>query len=234
MLDVGQGQCLVSRVGNDVTLIDCGGRADESGERAARYLLARGVYRVDRLVLTHFDADHCNGVQQLLRRVRVGTLYVPETQEGGALRAQLLLAAMDCGTQICTVQEDLTLPVLGGSVTIFAPVGGKADENDGLCVLAACEKYDILITGDLDEQAEYRLLSTHTLPRVTALVAGHHGAKTSTSDALLLAVQPQAVFISAGADNRFGHPGLQTLARIASAGAAVYRTDLQGNITVRG
>lgn len=234
VLDVGQGQCLVSRVGDDVTLIDCGGRADESGETAARYLLARGVYRVDRLVLTHFDADHCNGVRQLLRRVRVGMLYVPETQEGGALRAQLLLAAMDCGTQVCTVREDLTLPVLGGSVTIFAPVSGKADENDGLCVLAACEKYDILITGDLDEQAEYRLLSTHALPRVTALVAGHHGAKTSTSDALLLAVQPQAVFISAGADNRFGHPGLQTLARAASAGAAVYRTDLQGTITVRG
>lgn len=234
MLDVGQGQCLVSRVGSDVTVVDCGGQADVSGETAARYLLARGVFRVDRLILTHFDADHCNGVQQLLQRVHVRTLYVPPTEADDAMRTQLLLAAMAAGTQVCTVQEDLTLPVFGGAVTVFAPVSGKADENDGLCVLASCEKYDILITGDLDEQAEYRLLSTHTLPQLTALVAGHHGAKTSTTAALLQQTQPRAVLISAGAGNRFGHPSLLALGRIAASGAHVYRTDEQGTITIRG
>ena len=99
---------------------------------------------------------------------------------------------------------------------------------------AACEKYDILITGDLTAQAEYRLLSLHTLPQAAVLVAGHHGAATSTSGALLRAVRPEAVFISAGADNRFGHPAAQTLARIRQSGAAVYRTDLSGTITIRG
>ena len=69
---------------------------------------------------------------------------------------------------------------------------------------------------------------------MTALVAGHHGAKTSTSQTLLRAVQPQAVLISAGADNRFGHPAAGTLARIRRAGAAVYRTDVSGTITIRG
>ena len=66
------------------------------------------------------------------------------------------------------------------------------------------------------------------------LVAGHHGAATSTSEALLRAVRPEAVFISAGADNRFGHPAAQTLARIRQSGAAVYRTDLSGTIIIRG
>ena len=73
------------------------------------------------------------------------------------------------------------LPQEGGSLTIFAPTGEKDEENAGLCVLAACEKYDILITGDLTAQAEYRLLSLHTLPQAAVLVAGHHGAATSTS-----------------------------------------------------
>jgi len=126
------------------------------------------------------------------------------------------------------------LPQEGGSLTIFAPTGEKDEENAGLCVLAACEKYDILITGDLTAQAEYRLLSLHTLPQASVLVAGHHGAATSTSGALLRAVRPEAVFISAGADNRFGHPAAQTLARIRQSGAAVYRTDLSGTITIRG
>lgn len=234
MLDVGQGQCLVSRTGGSVTVIDCGGAEDASGETAARYLLARSMPRVDRLILTHFDADHCNGVRQLLRRVRVDTLYIPELSPSSRLRTQILLAAAEAGTSIRYVTQDLVLPQEGGSLTIFAPTGEKDEENAGLCVLAACEKYDILITGDLIAQAEYRLLSLHTLPQAAVLVAGHHGAATSTSEALLRAVRPEAVFISAGADNRFGHPAAQTLARIRQSGAAVYRTDLSGTITIRG
>ena len=234
MLDVGQGQCLVSRSGESVSVIDCGGQEDASGETAARFLLARGVTQVDRLILTHFDADHCNGVRQLLRRVQVDTLYIPELSPSSRLRTQILLAAAEGGTSIRYVTQDLVLPQAGGSLTIFAPTGEKDEENAGLCVLAACEKYDILITGDLTAQAEYRLLSLHTLPQAAVLVAGHHGAATSTSGALLRAVRPEAVFISAGADNRFGHPAAQTLARIRQSGAAVYRTDLSGTITIRG
>ena len=216
------------------SVIDCGGAEDASGETAARYLLARGMPRVDRLILTHFDADHCNGVRQLLRRVQVDTLYIPELSPSSRLRTQILLAAAEAGTSIRYVTQDLVLPQEGGSLTIFAPTGEKDEENAGLCVLAACEKYDILITGDLTAQAEYRLLSLHTLPQAAVLVAGHHGAATSTSGALLRAGRPEAVFISAGADNRFGHPAAQTLARIRQSGAAVYRTDLSGTITIRG
>ena len=231
MLDVGQGQCLVSRSGKSVSMIDCGGQEDASGETAARFLLARGVTQVDRLILTHFDADHCNGVRHLLRRVRVKTLYVPELSPENGLRTKLLFAAAQAGTEIRFVTDDLTLP---DGIRIFAPTGSAEEPNAGLCVLAACEKYDILMTGDLSEQAEYRLLSTHDLPHAAVLVAGHHGAAASTSEALLRAVKPKAVLISVGADNRFGHPADETLRRIAKAGAAVYRTDLSGTITIRG
>lgn len=231
MLDVGQGQCLVSRSGKSVSVIDCGGQEDASGETAARFLLARGVTQVDRLILTHFDADHCNGVRQLLRRVRVKTLYVPELSPENGLRTKLLFAAAQAGTEIRFVTDDLTLP---DGMRIFAPTGSAEEPNAGLCVLAAGEKYDILMTGDLSEQAEYRLLSTHDLPHAAVLVAGHHGAAASTSEALLRAVKPEAVLISVGADNRFGHPADETLRRIAKAGAAVYRTDLSGTITIRG
>ena len=231
MLDVGQGQCLVSRSGRGVSVIDCGGQEDASGETAARFLLARGVTQIDRLILTHFDADHCNGVRQLLRRVRVKTLYVPDLSPESSLRTKILFAAAQAGAEIRFVTDDLTLP---DGMRIFAPTGSAEESNTGLCVLAAGEKYDILVTGDLSEQAEYRLLSTHALPRAAVLVAGHHGAATSTSEALLRAVKPEAVLISVGADNRFGHPADETLRRIEKAGAAVFRTDLSGTITIRG
>ena len=213
------------------SVIDCGGQEDASGETAARFLLARGVTQVDRLILTHFDADHCNGVRQLLRRVRVKTLYVPDVSPENNLRTKILFAAAQAGAEIRFVTDDLTLP---DGMRIFAPTGSAEESNTGLCVLAAGEKYDILVTGDLSEQAEYRLLSTHALPRAAVLVAGHHGAASSTSEALLRAIRPEAVLISVGADNRFGHPADETLRRIEKAGAAVFRTDLSGTITIRG
>ena len=213
------------------SVIDCGGQEDASGETAARFLLARGVTQVDRLILTHFDADHCNGVRQLLRRVRVKTLYVPDVSPESNLRTKILFAAAQAGAEIRFVTNDLTLP---DGMRMFAPTGSAEESNTGLCVLAADEKYDILVTGDLSEQAEYRLLSTHALPRAAVLVAGHHGAATSTSEALLRAIRPEAVLISVGADNRFGHPADETLRRIEKAGAAVFRTDLSGTITIRG
>ena len=231
MLDVGQGQCLVSRSGESVSVIDCGGQEDASGEQAARFLLARGVTQIDRIILTHFDADHCNGVRQLLRRVRVRTLYVPDLSPESGIRTKILFAAAQAGCEIRFVTDDLTLP---DGMRIFAHTGSADENNAGLCVLAAGEKYDILMTGDLSEQAEYRLLSTHDLPHAAVLIAGHHGAASSTSEALLRAIKPEAVLISVGADNRFGHPADETLCRIRNAGAAVFRTDLSGTITIRG
>ena len=231
MLDVGQGQCLVSRSGESVSVIDCGGQEDASGEQAARFLLARGVTQIDRIILTHFDADHCNGVRQLLRRVRVRTLYVPDLSPESGIRTKILFAAAQAGCEIRFVTDDLTLP---DGMCIFAPTGSADENNAGLCVLAAGEKYDILMTGDLSEQAEYRLLSTHDLPHAAVLIAGHHGAASSTSEALLRAIKPEAVLISVGADNRFGHPADETLCRIRNAGAEVFRTDLSGTITIRG
>ena len=71
-----------------------------------------------------------------------------------------------------------------------------------------------------------------TLPDIELLVAGHHGAKTSTSEALLEITQPETVLLSVGEGNRYGHPAAETLETIEKYGAEVYRTDVQGSLTV--
>ena len=232
-LDVGQGQCLIFHADGKTTVIDCGGTAVESGEIAARYLQSRGEFRVENLVLTHFDADHVNGAEQLLRRERVQRLYIPDFPDSNGLYEAILCAAEARGTEACFVREDIQIPDSGAELTVFAPNPGKNSNETGLCVLASAEKYDILVTGDLPEQAEYRMMSTHTLPDLELLVAGHHGAKTSTSSALLEATLPETVLISVGADNRFGHPAQETTDRILASGAELYRTDQCGTVTIR-
>ena len=106
-------------------------------------------------------------------------------------------------------------------VTLFAPVSGKNDNDSGVCCLASAGEYDILITGDLSKMAEYRVLARHALPDIELLVAGHHGAKTSTSEALLEITQPETVFLSVGEGNRYGHPAAETLETIEKYGAEV-------------
>ena len=80
--------------------------------------------------------------------------------------------------------------------------------------------------------AEMRLMSVWDLPDVDLMVAGHHGAKSSTSQVLLDKVRPETVVISVGADNRYGHPNQETLSRLQSIGAEVCRTDILGDIII--
>ena len=88
---------------------------------------------------------------------------------------------------------------------------------------------DFLITGDMSAATEAKLLETYDLPDIEGFVAGHHGSKYASSQALLEALSPETACISVGA-NRYGHPTDETLLRLARQGCAIYRTDLHGTI----
>jgi competence protein ComEC len=234
-LDVGQGQCLVWDVKGQTVMIDCGGSdPSEAGDEAARFLQSSGEFCVETLVLTHYDADHAGGVCRLLEKEKVKTLILPSYDDKFGVKNQILQAAKTRGCAVRELKTDETQKISGGSLTLFAPTSGKSENDSGICVLASARKYDILITGDLSEAGEYRLLSLHRLPDAELLVAGHHGAEDSSSQALLDAVRPETVLISVGEDNSFGHPAPETLSRIKKEGAAIYRTDQCGTVTIRG
>ena len=107
------------------------------------------------------------------------------------------------------------------------------DNEASVALLVSQGEFDILATGDMPASAERLLLSRHHLPDIEVLVAGHHGAGSSTCNTLLERTKPETVLISVGKSNSYGHPSEQTLARIESAGAQVLRTDQCGNITIR-
>ena len=110
----------------------------------------------------------------------------------------------------------------------------RANDNDlGLCVLLECPEYVILCTGDRSTAGERLLLQNHRIPPVDCLIAGHHGAETSTGMELLRATRPETVIISAGKQNPYGHPSAKTLLRLKEFGCQILRTDLMGNITIR-
>ena len=226
-LDVGQGQCLLVRVEDYIAVIDCGGSdPEEAGEQAARALHSAGVTHADALILTHYDEDHAGGAAQFLRRVQTQQVYLPAARRQQAFVEEV--SSLAGHVQYVTSVIRITVP--GGSLTLYPPLSEENDNNAGVCVLATAGECDILITGDLNSKAEKQLLSTWEIPKVEILVAGHHGARASTSWELLRQVRPDKVVISAGENNPHGHPDGETLRRIAYVGAEIYRTDHQGSI----
>lgn len=231
VLDVGQGQSVALASGGAFALVDCGSANSwkDPGETAARQLAAMGCKRLDFLLLTHYDKDHVSGVTGLLERLEVGTLLVPEAENGAGLQTVVLSAAGEHGATVRFVTAEERLDFGRGTLTVYPPLGDGGDNDRGLSVLASAGENDFLITGDMDAATEKKLLETYDLPDVEALVAGHHGSKYACSQALLEAVRPETACVSVGS-NSYGHPADETLLRLARRGCEIYRTDLHGTI----
>ncbi len=229
-IDVGQGQCLLLQNEGKYYMVDCGGDSDEkAADEASKLLLSQGVFRLDGLIITHYDTDHAGGADELLTRIPADKIYLPVFDGENSIKQEL---TEEYASQIQWVKEDLVLDDVG--ITIYASQQTSDANESSLCVLFQPEKCDILITGDRSMDGEQELLNRVTLPDLEILVAGHHGSKTSTSLELLKATCPEIVLISVGEDNRYGHPTEETLGRLSIFGCKVYRTDLEGTIILRG
>lgn len=231
VVDVGQGQCILLQSDGRTYMVDCGGSSERiAADQAAEYLLSQGIFRLDGIILTHYDADHAGGVENLLMRIPADALYLPEISDDGSYK----IALMETGIPVKWIIEDTKLSYGKTKIAIFAPESTNGGNESGLCILFQREKYDILITGDRGQLGESFLLSRTNLPQLDVLVAGHHGSDDSTGEALLKKTVPNTVMISVGKNNPYGHPGTALLDRLSAWGCTIYRTDIMGTIIYRG
>lgn len=226
VLDVGQGQSIILQSEGKTFLVDCGGDNDkETADTIAETLLSQGIHRIDGIIVTHYDRDHCGALSNLLTRIDTPLLIGPESED------PIPLPKTDAAF-IC-VSEDVELTFGETSIKVFGSgYVGSGNENS-LCILFERENCAILITGDRSRLGEKLLLRKSSLPKLDVLVAGHHGAEDSTSEVLLEATKPEIVMISVGEDNIYGHPAPGLLDRLYQYGCEVYRTDQNGTILFR-
>lgn len=237
VLDVGQGQSVLLRIEDKLVLVDCGGSdGDTAGELAADAIASSGQTKLDYLILTHFHADHAGGVPQLLKRISPEEMILPFIGDDieNPLKDEVLALAKAQDISVRLLSEGYNIPIgEGASIQIIPPLG-DADENErGLTILASVDDFDILITGDMGAEVEQLLIDNTQLPRVELFVAGHHGSNHSNSQALLDVIKPEIAVISSAQNNRYGHPGADTLWRLTQSGAKIYRTDYMGTVTIR-
>ncbi len=235
-LDVGQGTAVAIETARAVVLYDTGPRWNDVFDAGNRlivpWLRATDNARLAVLVLSHLDLDHAGGAASVLSALPVGRL-IANLDDGDALSR---LAARR-GIERAPCLAGMTWTIDGVRFDVLAPGSAEdvrdASANDGSCVLAvtSASGFRALLPGDAERAAEARLVErVGPALRADVLVAGHHGARTSSTDAFLDAVSPAQVIVTAGFGNRYGHPHAETLARLAARGILVHRTDRSGAI----
>ena len=223
VIDVGKADAILLESPDANVLVDCG--TAEAAEDVLRYLAARGIDRLDAVWISHPDDDHCGGLPAILQTVPADAVVespVGESISGmTALPQAVPLRRAAVGERYA--YGAMTFEVLG-------PLQDYAvSNNDSTVFRLQYDGFTMLFCGDMEAQAERDLLEDGAALRADVLKVAHHGSDTSTSAALLEAVQPRYAVISSGED-RSMLPRNTVLQRLHTAGAEIFRTDTDGAV----
>jgi len=242
ILDVGQGDAILvegSRGGR--LLVDGGPDPDRLLVELDRRI-PPWDRRLDAIILSHPHEDHVAGLALLLDRYRVGRVLEPGMRGPGPGYAAWIdrLARpgapprLSIGAGDRLTVDEIAMRVLWpirGKVPAEPPDTGSGINNVSVVLLGVVGQRRFLLAGDVEQDIDPSLLA-EGLPPVDLLKVAHHGSKTAKTDAFLAAVRPKIAVASAGTGNPYGHPARRTLERLAATGARVYRTDVDGSVTV--
>ncbi|MGZ0086454.1 DNA internalization-related competence protein ComEC/Rec2 [Caldibacillus thermoamylovorans] len=242
VLDVGQGDCTVIELPGRkaVYLLDTGGTLDiarEPWRKRARpfsvgrdvvvpFLKAKGIRTIDKLILTHDDADHIGAAPDVLRAVRVKEIVTsPHALPAVRQMARPFSLPVAAASRGQRWQEG------GAAFAILHPEAGNREDNNGSLVLfARLGGLTWLFAADIEKEAEQDLVRAYPHLRADVLKVAHHGSATSTTEPFLRTVKPRVALISVGRHNRYGHPAREVLVRLKQQGAIIWRTDQNGAI----
>ena len=240
-IDVGQGDsCLMLHKGY-VIMIDGGGSTDSKydiGENTlVPYLLARKINKIDYLIVSHFDSDHAQGFIFVLKHLKVKNVILPIQASNSSLYQNFISICQAKKINVIYLRRgdlfnigDLKFETLHPGKNFISE---NAMNNNSLVLRLDFFNTSLLFTGDIEAIAEQELVSKCKLKLdVDILKVGHHGSNTSSIESFLGAVSPNIALIGVGADNKFGHPGEEVIKRLKERKVNIFRTDLNGEITI--
>ncbi len=227
VLDVGQADAILVRDGASAILVDAG-----VDDEVAAALARNHVFRLDAVVITHWDRDHCGGIGDVLAAVPVGRVLIARGAREHMPHevAELALPEvieLDAGDEIAVGG------FTGSVVWPRAPVAGEENE-DSLALSLHYEHsgrvLDALLTGDTEVAQEEEYVSQ--VGDVDVLKLGHHGSEASVDAEVLEALKPEVTIASAGAGNSYGHPSEACVTAVSQYGAQFFCTIEAGDVTV--
>lgn len=243
-LDVGQGDGICMELPDGRVYLMDGGSSDVSkvgNYRLVPFLKAKGIRKIDAVFLSHGDADHINGIAELLeeKQMSIDCICLPAGAEQEEF-VEIRDLARARNISVRTIQAGDFWESNGTKFLCLNPADVTESGNAASVVLyMEYENFSMLLTGDLEGEGEKSvadLLRTNAIADVSVLKVAHHGSKNSTKEEFLRQCSPTVAVISCGEHNTYGHPHKETLERLNDMGTAIYRTDCSGavQITVSG
>ena len=200
--------------------------------------------QIDLMVATHAHADHIGGADEVILGTTVTSVLDSQVPNATKNYEDFLKAIKDRGVKYIGASPGQKFDLGGGAqLTVLAPIqpfftkaqlrqGANEPNANSVVTRLDYGDFSMLFTGDAEAETEARMISQGANLKAKVLKVGHHGSRYATSTEFLNAVKPEAAVISCGSSNNYGHPTQETLTRIKSAGAKLYRTDLQGEIKI--
>lgn len=241
-IDVGQGDSTLIITPDKKTVLVDGGGSDsfDVGEKVLLpYLLDRRILKVDYVLISHFDTDHCGGILTIMEKVKVKNIIISEQAEHSENYERFKKLMIHKKIRLIEVKKGDKIKIGRYSeFKILFPTSRLLSENslnnNSIVAQFNYNNFKMLFTGDIEKLAEQQILKTEKAEiRADILKVAHHGSKTSSIPEFIKAVKPKIALIGVGKNNTFGHPNQQTIKNLENIKCRIYRTDLQGEIIIK-
>ena len=228
-LDVGQGDSIfIELPTNETILIDAS--IKDASDKIINYLKEEKVSKIDYVFATHPHSDHIGGMSAVIKAFDIGQIYMPKAVTTTKTYENLLLTIKDKNLKIKTAKagntiidtDDLKLVVLAPNQDSYESLN-----NYSIVLKLTYKEKSFLFTGDAETLSEKEITGD---VEADVLKVGHHGSRTSTSQAFLNKVNPSYAVISVGFNNDYKHPHQEVLDRLEKKNIKIYRTDQNGDI----
>jgi beta-lactamase superfamily II metal-dependent hydrolase len=231
VIDVGQGDAVLIQSEGRVMLVDAGDTY--AGDEVVAYLKESGISKIDLLVATHPDADHIGGIPKVLDAFDAGSVIAPQlVRATGAYERFMEAVRNEPDAKLATPKVGDTYGIGDAVVEVIANGTDAKNSNDASLVLRlTCGGASALLTGDISQSVERRLVEQGAPLDSDVLKVAHHGSRSSSDEGFLEAVGPDFAVISCGAENSYGHPHPEAVERLSKTGARIYQTDRDGTVT---
>lgn len=241
-IDVGQGDSTLIITPDKKTVLIDGGGSDsfDVGEKVLLpYLLDRRILKIDYVLISHFDTDHCGGILTIMEKVKVKNIIISEQAEHSENYERFKKLMINKKIRLIEVKKGDKIKIGRYSeFKILFPPSRLLSENplnnNSIVAQFNYNNFKMLFTGDIEKLAEQQILKTEKAEiRADILKVAHHGSKTSSIPEFIKAVRPKIALIGVGKNNTFGHPNQQTIKNLENIKCRIYRTDLQGEIIIK-
>lgn len=241
-IDVGQGDSTLIITPDKKTVLIDGGGSDsfDVGEKVLLpYLLDRRILKVDYVLISHFDTDHCGGILTIMEKVKVKNIIISEQAEHSENYERFKKLMIHKKIRLIEVKKGDKIKIGRYSeFKILFPTSRLLSENplnnNSIVAQFNYNNFKMLFTGDIEKLAEQQILKAEKAEiRADILKVAHHGSKTSSIPEFIKAVRPRIALIGVGKNNTFGHPNQQTIKNLENIKCRIYRTDLQGEIIIK-